>query len=150
MLSRFLLNIFAEAPYRESNKENRRRRQQKRCLCRRLVRVKGIETLHKRRICFIRYVCPSLRSVPGVVSIKDVTIFNVSGTNCLLTIIKFKSQLFRNLFECIIYGNIKTQDNIFGKYANDVFGARILQPQSLILQSFLFSPYVLKLTDAQR
>ena len=31
----------------------------------------------------------------------------------------FRSQLFRKLFIHIIYGNIKTRYNVFGKYAND-------------------------------
>ena len=45
----------------------------------------------------------------------------------------FRLRLFRKLFEHIIYGNIKTRYNVFRKYANDVFGERILQFKMLIL-----------------
>ena len=45
-----------------------------------------------------------------------------SAVEChLVTSFKIRLQLFRKLFNHIIYGNIKTRYNVFRKYANDVF-----------------------------
>ena len=41
-------------------------------------------------------------------------------------------QLFRKLFDHIIYGNIKTRYNVFRKYANDVFGEYDFMVQKLL------------------
>jgi len=46
---------------------------------------------------------------------------------------KIGMQLFRKLFDHIIYGNIKTRYNVFRKTEYDVFGERILQLKRLIL-----------------
>ncbi len=44
----------------------------------------------------------------------------------------FRLQLFRKLFDHIIYGNIKTRYNVFRKYANDVFGEYDFMVQKLL------------------
>ena len=42
------------------------------------------------------------------------------------------SQLFRKLFNHIVYGDIKTRYNVFRKYANDVFGEYDFMVQKLL------------------
>ena len=44
----------------------------------------------------------------------------------------FRLQLFRKLFNHIIYGNIKTRYNVFRKYANDVFDECDFMVQKLL------------------
>ena len=50
------------------------------------------------------------------------------------------SQLFRKLFNHIVYGDIKTRYNVFRKYANDVFSEYDFmaqkRPKSYIIRLF--------------